>query len=133
MADGLAAKGYGRFRRSDPAAVRMLQRGPMSIGRLGAALGVTRQAARKVAGGLERRGFAILARDEIDTRQINVVLTPDGEAYADAVQSVIEKLNRAVTRNVRPADLAVADTVLRAVLADDRTQRLAELLAPPSR
>jgi len=39
MADGLAAKGYGRFRRSDPAAVRMLQRGPMSIGRLGAALG----------------------------------------------------------------------------------------------
>ena len=131
MADGLAAKGYGRFRRSDPAAVRMLQRGPMSIGRLGAALGVTRQAARKVAGGLERRGFAILARDEIDTRQINVILTPDGEAYA--VRSVIEKLNRAVTRNVRPADLAVADTVLRAVLADDRTQRLAELLAPPSR
>jgi len=49
------------------------------------------------------------------------------------VRSVIEKLNRAVTRNVRPADLAVADTVLRAVLADDRTQRLAELLAPPSR
>ena len=32
----------------------------------------------KVAGGLERRGFAILARDEIDTRQINVILTPDG-------------------------------------------------------
>ena len=49
------------------------------------------------------------------------------------MRSVIEKLNRAVTRNVRPADLAVADTVLRAVLADDRTQRLAELLAPPSR
>ena len=84
-----------------------------------------------MAGGLERRGFAILARDEIDTRQINVILTPDGEAYA--VRSVIEKLNRAVTRNVRPADLAVADTVLLAVLADDRTQRLAELLEPPSR
>ncbi len=132
MADGLTAKGYGDYRRSDAAAVRMLQRGPMSIGRLGAALGVTRQAARKVADGLERRGFVTLARDEIDTRQVNVALTPDGEAYADAVRSVIEKLNRAVIRKVRRADLAVADAVLRAVLADDHTRRLAEFLGPPA-
>ena len=131
IADGLTAKGYDDYRRSDAAAVRMLQRGPMSIGRLGAALGVTRQAARKVADGLERRGFVTLARDEIDTRQVKVALTPDGEAYADAVRSVIERLNRAVTRKVRRADLAVADAVLRAVLADDHTRRLAEFLGPP--
>jgi DNA-binding MarR family transcriptional regulator len=132
MADGLTAKGYDDYRRSDAAAVRMLQRGPMSIGRLGAALGVTRQAARKVADGLERRGFVTLARDEIDTRQVKVALTPDGEAYANAVRSVIEKLNRAVTRKVRRADLVVADAVLRAVLADDHTRRLAEFLGPPA-
>ena len=132
MADGLTAKGYDDYRRSDAAAVRMLQRGPMSIGRLGAALGVTRQAARKVADGLERRGFVTLARDEIDTRQVKVALTPDGEAYADAVRSVIEKLNRAVTRKVRREDLAVADAVLRAVLADDHTRRLAEFLGSPA-
>jgi DNA-binding MarR family transcriptional regulator len=104
----------------------------MSIGRFGTALGITRQAARKVADGLERRGFVTLARDEIDTRQVNVILTPDGEAYANAVRSVIEKLNRAVTGKVRPADLAVADAVLRAVLADDHTRRLAEFLEPPA-
>jgi DNA-binding MarR family transcriptional regulator len=133
MAGGLAAKGYGDYRRSDAAAIRLLQRGPMSIGRLGAALGVTRQAARKVADGLERRGFASLARDESDARQVMIKLTSDGEAYAGAVRAVIEKLNRSVTRKVKPADLATADAVLRAVLADDHTRRLAEFLGPPPR
>jgi DNA-binding MarR family transcriptional regulator len=133
MAGGLAAKGYDDYRRSDAAAVRLLQRGPMSIGRLGAALGVTRQAARKVADGLERRGFASLARDELDARQVMIKLTSDGEAYAGAVRAVIEKLNRTVTRKVEPADLATADAVLRAVLADDHTRRLAEFLGPPPR
>jgi DNA-binding MarR family transcriptional regulator len=133
MAGGLAARGYGDYRRSDAAAVRLLQGGPMSIGRLGAALGVTRQAARKVADGLERRGFASLARDEIDARQVMIELTSDGEAYAGAVRAVIEKLNRTVTRKVEPADLATADAVLRAVLADDHTRRLAEFLGPPPR
>lgn len=133
MSDGLAARGYSDYRRSDAAAVRMLRRSPMSIGRLGVGLGVTRQAARKVAGGLEQRGLATLARDERDTRQVNVALTPEGESYADAVRSVIEQLNRAVTRKVRPADLAVADAVLRAVLADEHTERMAEFLGPPPR
>jgi DNA-binding MarR family transcriptional regulator len=133
MAGGLAARGYGDYRRSDAAAVRLLQGGPMSIGRLGAALGVTRQAARKVADGLERRGFASLARDEFDARQIMIKLTSDGEAYGEAVRAVIEKLNRTVTRKVEPADLATADAVLRAVLADDHTRRLAEFLGPPPR
>jgi DNA-binding MarR family transcriptional regulator len=133
MASGLAAKGYGEYRRSDAAAVRQLQRGPMSIGRLGTALGVTRQAAREVADGLERRGFATVARDEVDARQVNAVLTSEGDAYARAVRAVIEKLNRAVTRKVDAADLAVADAVLRAVLADDHTRRLAAFLGPPPR
>lgn len=132
MAGGLAAKGYAEYRRSDAAAVRQLQRGPMSIGRLGAALGVTRQAARKVADGLERRGFATLARDEVDLRQVNVELTPEGDAYANAVRTVIQDLNGAVVKKVRPADLRVADAVLRAVLADDHTRRLAEFLGAPT-
>lgn len=131
MADGLAAKGYADYRRSDAAAIRQLQRGPMSIGRLGAALGVTRQAARKVADGLERRGFATLARGDVDTRQVNVGLTRKGTAYAEAVTDVIEELNRAVAKKVDPGDLAAADAVLRAVLADAHTRRLAEYVEQP--
>jgi len=132
MTSGLGALGYGEYRRSDAAAVRQLRRGPMSIGRLGAVLGVTRQAARKVADGLERRGYATLARDGDDARQVNVVLTAEGEAYARAVTRVIERLNRDLSRRVGPADLAGADAVLRAVLVDQHTQRLARHLDGPS-
>jgi DNA-binding MarR family transcriptional regulator len=131
MADGLAARGYPEYRRSDAASVRQLERGPMSIGQLGAALGVTRQAARKVADGLVVRGFATTARDGADTRQVNVTLTPAGQGYAEAVTKVIERLNLDLIRRVDPAELAGADAVLRAVLADARAQRVAEFLGRP--
>lgn len=131
MADGLVARGYADYRRSDAASVRRLQRGPISIGRLGDALGVTRQAARKVADGLVRRGYATTARDDVDSRQVNVVLTPAGEGYAEAVTEVIEQLNRDLVARVDPTDLAGADAVLRAVLADPRAQRVAGFLAGP--
>jgi DNA-binding MarR family transcriptional regulator len=132
MASGLRDLGYDEYRRSDAAAVRQLLRQPMSIGRFGTALGVTRQAARKVADGLERRGFATMSKDTEDSRQVNVVLTTEGEAYAKAVTRVIERLNRHLCSRVDPVDLAGADAVLRAALADDHTRRMAEFLAPPS-
>jgi len=132
MAEGLGARGYDDYRRSDAAVMRILLRGPMSIGRLGEALGVTRQAARKVVDGLERRRLATTARGDRDSRQVNVFLTADGAAYADAVVAVIERLNRDLSQTVDPAALAAADAVLRAVLADDHTRALAEHLAHPS-
>jgi DNA-binding MarR family transcriptional regulator len=132
MAGSLGALGYDDYRRSDAAVMRTLLRGPMSIGGLGDALGVTRQAARKVVDGLERRGFANTARDDRDTRQVNVFLTANGEAYADAVVAVIERLNRDLSRRLDPAALVAADGVLRAVLADDHTQARAAHLPTPS-
>ena len=131
MAEGLEELGYDDYRRTDAALVRQLRRGPLSIGRLGSALGVTRQAARKVADGLERRGLATLARDGADGRQTMVSLTAQGQAYAEAVISVIERLNRDLAARVDPSDLAAADAVLRAVLADEHTLRLAGYLAEP--
>lgn len=132
MADALRTLGYGDYRQSDAAAVRLLARGPASIGRLGEVLGVTRQAARKVVDGLERRGFAATTRDDRDARQVNAVLTAEGMAYAQAVTAVIGRLNRDLVRRVEPAALAGADAVLRAVLADDHARRRAERLAPPT-
>jgi DNA-binding MarR family transcriptional regulator len=132
MASGLAAMGYDDYRRSDAAVMRLLQRGPLSIGRLGEATGVTRQAARKIADGLERRGFATTSRDESDSRQINVLLTDEGARYASAVVATIERLNRELCARVDAADLAGADTVLRAVLGDGHSQRLAKQVPSPS-
>jgi len=131
MAASLAAVGYHDYRRSDAAVMRLLLRSPMPIGRLGEALGVTRQAARKITDALERRGLATTARDEHDTRQINVSLTAEGEAYARSIVIVIERLNRDLCRRVDAVDLLAADRVLRAVLADVHTRELGERIDPP--
>ena len=131
MASGVGAMGYSDYRRSDAAVMRLLRRAPLSIGALGDALGVTRQAARKVVLGLELRGFATTARDERDSRQVNVILTSRGESYAQAVIAVIERLNRDIGERVDPAQLSAADAVLRAVLADEHTRRRAAYLPRP--
>lgn len=122
MSAGLAAAGYDDYRRSDAAVVRLLQPAPLSVGRLGDALGVTRQAARKIAAGLERRGLATVQRDRHDARQLDVALTAAGEDYARAVRAVIDKLNRRLAGQVPPDQLAAAGAVLRAVLAGEHTR-----------
>ena len=58
-------------------------------------------------------------------------LTPAGENYARAVVAVIAELNREVSKRTNPADLAAADTVLRAVLFDDSTRQRADSLPRP--
>jgi len=133
MASRLAELGYTDYRRSDAAAVRLLLRGPAPVGQLGAALGVSRQAARKVADGLQQRGYATAERDPDDARQLNVTLTEDGQAYASAVVAVIEQLNREVTGRADAAELIAADAVLRAAMFDDSTRQRARWLPrPPS-
>jgi len=132
MTSRLERLGYADYRRTDAATLRMLWRGPLPVGRLGPGLGVTRQAARKVADGLEQRGYATTERDSRDTRQLNVTLTQLGRDYAIAVTGVIEELNREVAGRVSPAQLAAADAVLRAALFDDSTrQRASRVPSPP--
>jgi DNA-binding MarR family transcriptional regulator len=132
MARRLAALGYDEYRRTDAAVMRLLLRGPLPVGQLGMPLGVTRQAARKVADGLEQRGFATTGRDQRDARQLNVTLTPAGRDYARAIVTVIGELNREVARRTDPAQLAAADAVLRAVLFDDSARQRAERVPRPA-
>jgi DNA-binding MarR family transcriptional regulator len=132
MTSRLEQLGYADYRRTDAAVVRMLWAGPLPVGQLGTGLGVTRQAARKVADGLEQRGYATLERDARDTRQLNVTLTPLGRDYAIAVISVITELNREIAARVSPAQLAAADAVLRAALFDDSTRQRASRVPPPT-
>ena len=132
MTSRLERLGYPGFRRGDAAVMRVLWRGPLPVGRLGAGLGVTRQAARKIADALEQRGYATAERDSRDTRQLNITLTPAGRDYARAVIAITEELNQEVAGRVRPDQLAAADIVLRAALFDDGTrQRASRLPRPP--
>ncbi|HXC82270.1 MAG TPA: MarR family winged helix-turn-helix transcriptional regulator, partial [Trebonia sp.] len=87
--------------------------------------------ARKVADGLEQRGYATTERDARDSRQLNVTLTTVGRDYARAVIDVTEELNREIAERVSPAQLAAADTVLRAALFDDTARQRASRLLPP--
>ena len=132
MEGRLDGAGYPGYRRSDAAVLRLLRRGPAPVGRLGPVLGVTRQAARKVADALVQRGYATTERDSADARQLNVILTPVGQDYARAITAVIEELNRELSSRVDAAQLAAADAVLRAALFDDGTRQRASRLPRPS-
>jgi DNA-binding MarR family transcriptional regulator len=130
MTEQLAARGFEDYRRSDAAAVRLLARGPLPVGKLGAALDVSRQAARKLVDGLERRGYADTARDRLDARRLNVGLTPRGQRFALAIRDAVEVLNRALCERVELADLRAADAVLRATLPDQGARDRAARLVP---
>ena len=96
------------------------------------ALGITRQAARKVADGLGERDYARTERDARDSRKLNIVLTTRGELYAGAVVEVIEALNAELRDRVDLSQLKAADAVLRAAIADDEAaRRIATLVRAP--
>ena len=119
MADGLRAKGYDDYRPSDAAVFRRLLAGPVAVGGLGEVLGVSRQAARKVVEGLEQRSYVSIERDPTDGRRLIVALTPDGKAYAKAVVDVINTLNKSITKQVAPDQLATARAVLLTVISSE--------------
>ena len=130
MADELARGGFTDYRRSDAALVRLLFRDPRAVGQIGDALRVSRQAARKLVAGLERRGYAQTATSKSDARQLDVSLTARGVEFAQAIIRAVETLNERTAERVDHDQLVAADAVLRAVLPDEEARRLAERLIP---
>lgn len=133
MAHRLKDRGYEDYRVSDSIALRLLLSTPRTIGELAATVGVTRQAARKVARGLEERGFAVTRPDPDDARKVVVELTAIGHEYAGAVVETIDLLNRYVASRVSVAALAETDAVLRASIIDDDLRYSAQKIRPPAR
>jgi DNA-binding MarR family transcriptional regulator len=108
----LAERGFPGYRRSDALAMRFLLSGSRALGAFAAPLGGSRQATRKVVTGLIERGYATLETEPTDARRRQVVLTPRGRAYADAVADTVNVLNQEVTEKVSPDELAAALSVL---------------------
>jgi DNA-binding MarR family transcriptional regulator len=129
MAEHVDRAGFDDYRRTDAAVVRLLSR-PRSIGQIGEALGVTRQAARKFVTRLEQRGFVVTARDASDARQVNVELTRQGHQYGRAIRRAIDTLDRRLDQRVERAQLLGADAVLRASLPDQDAREQALRLVP---
>lgn len=132
MAARLAAVGYRDYHRTDAAVMRLLLAYvPISIGQLGDTLAISRQAARKLTDGLQRRGYATATRDPHDRRRVHVRLTPAGEGYAAAIVTAIDALNGELCALVTPDQLRAADAVLRAALPDQHSRATAARLVPP--
>ncbi|HEY1774773.1 MAG TPA: MarR family transcriptional regulator [Solirubrobacteraceae bacterium] len=133
MAARLEELGHAGYRRSDAVVLRVVSRRSLAVGELGAVVGVTRQAARKLVGALEQRGYARLERDPDDSRRRTVVLTPAGDVYAAAVVATLEAMSRELAERVDHSALSAADAVMRASLNGDRARRRADaLVAPPA-
>ena len=120
-ADGsrVGERGYPGYHISDAATVRTLLAGPAPVGAFANVLGVTRQAARKVATASSSAATQPPERNAADGRRVNIALTDSGVAYARAVIDVIGQLNREIAEAVTPDQLLAADAVLRAALDND--------------
>jgi DNA-binding MarR family transcriptional regulator len=73
-----------------------------------AALGVTRQGARKVVARLVARKFVLVSRDKHDARRLVVELAPAGRDYADCVVKVVQALNDEIITDVGAEELEAA-------------------------
>ncbi len=133
MSTQLRSLGFDRFTRGDSAVMRLVARGPVPLGRIGAALGISRQAGRKLIDRLERVGYVRTERDRVDARVVNVVLTPDGDRYARALNQVADGLNRQLAVRVDRSDLVAADAVLRAFITDPVLAERVDSLVPRPR
>ena len=131
MAEELARRGFSDYRVTDAASMRLLLTGPLSIGRLARAIGVSRQAASKIVRGLTARDLAETRPSPLDARATQITLTETGWAYAKAVVEVIDKLNHSLASQVGEADLAAADRVLRLVVAGGVLEPAASRLPTP--
>jgi DNA-binding MarR family transcriptional regulator len=112
MARRVARLGYHDYRRSDALALRWLVRGPFPLSTFTSALGVSRQAARKVVGGLVERDLALVNIDAGDSRRRIVQLTSRGRAYAGTVLEVLDSLNDELATKIDPDHLESTRFVL---------------------
>lgn len=108
----LDQRGYQDYRRSDALATRVLARGPIALSSVVDALGVSRQAGRKVVEALVCRGFAEVTDDPRDARRRVVSLTDTGRAYALAVRRVLGELQEEMVAANSDDELRVATAVL---------------------
>jgi hypothetical protein len=101
--------GFPGYRQSDAWVLALLLQRPLAI--------------RQMADGLVERGYATFGTDDADARRTLVVLTPRGKAYGRAIWTAQDALNETVRSRVSEADLAAAESVLRAVFPDDNLRQ----------
>ena len=119
MQEELARLAIDDFQRSDTAVLRSTLTSRRSIAALATILSVTRKAARKFAGGLERRGYVTVMSGADAARRLSGVLAPESTHYATGVIEVVTTINSEIKRYTEPGQLKAAQAVLQAVTNSD--------------
>jgi DNA-binding MarR family transcriptional regulator len=122
MRAALAERGFTEFRRGDGAWVRIIGAEPQGPGEIAELIGISRQAATKMADSLERRGYVERGDDEADRRRVVLTLTDLGRRYEEAIVEVVTDLDKAFRASVPPADLEAALRVLHVAIGEDATR-----------
>ena len=96
--DAMAAAGFGDRVFPDGRVLRMCSRSDeITISHIGRELGITRQGASKIVGGLRDRGYVTVTPSPTNGREKVVATTPRALEYLDAQR----KAARAIERRVR--------------------------------
>jgi DNA-binding MarR family transcriptional regulator len=109
--DRLAARGFPDLRPSFGLPLRALHREPRTLTELGAELGVSKQAAAKVVGELERRGLIERTPSPDDGRATLLHLSPSGDALVAAAIDVGDQVEQDLATEIghaAAADLRLA-------------------------
>jgi len=118
MRAALAERGFTTFRRGDGAWVRILGYEPQGLGEMAEFIGISRQAATKMADSLESRGYVERKDDDADRRRVVLHLTDLGRRYEQAIIEVVDNLDESFRASVSPADLEAAFRVLHVAAGD---------------
>jgi MarR family transcriptional regulator, transcriptional regulator for hemolysin len=121
MRVALAERGFTEFRRGDGAWVRILGAEPQGPGEVAEIIGISRQAATKMADSLEGRGYVERGDDDTDRRRVVLSLTALGRRYERAIIEVVDGLDESFRASVPPADLEAALRVLHVAIGEDDT------------
>ena len=109
MADGagreLLRRGYPELRPSQEFALRAVAGGADSASELGRRLSVSKQAAAKVIGLLEERGYVARFDDASDSRRKLLSVTPLGHEVMAQGEAIFDELRAAWARKIGTSEL----------------------------
>tara|TARA_R110002020_G_scaffold283075_2_gene498787 strand:- start:121 stop:591 length:471 start_codon:yes stop_codon:yes gene_type:complete len=115
----LLRRGYPELRPSQEFAMRAIAGGAKNASELGRRLSISKQAAAKVVGLLEERGYVARIDDVADSRRKLLTVTPMGHEVMQQGEAIFEDLRAAWARKIGESALDRLEQDLLALVGDN--------------
>jgi DNA-binding MarR family transcriptional regulator len=126
----LAERGWHGMRPAFGYILGAVREEPMTVSDIAAFLGVTKQAASKIVGAMERAGYVTLAAHPTDSRAKLVAITPRGKALLADAEEIYRDLEGEWAALVGRPQIESMRADLTAVLRDTNEGRLPPVRPP---